>query len=132
MGWVILILVVVIIAFKIGSKSGKTISTVSNAGGMHIKYAKLSECILGGHPECKIIGETRTYIRIGVSNYGGTTMFHLQQSTDNVLLIDYDVSNNPVFPSFTLHFAFPDNMDQSEMYDRICTRVQEKAYEMMT
>ena len=116
--WVIIVIVVVVLAFKLGNKTGEIVSSSSNAGGMRTKYAKLLEYILNGHPESKIVVETRTYIRAGVSNYGGTTMFHIQQSTGGVVLIDYDVSHNPAVPSFTLHFSFRDDMDQELMYEK--------------
>lgn len=124
--WVIIVIIVVILAFKIGNNSGQIISSSTNAGGMRIKYAKLLEHILKGHPESKIVVETRTYIRAGVSNYGGTTMVHIQQNIGGTVLIDYEVSHNPVMADFTLHFSFPDTMDQDEMYDRICQGVQDK------
>ena len=128
--WVILVIVVVFVAFKIGSKSGGMVSSSSNAGGMRVKYAKLLELILNGHAESRIVTETRTYIRVGVSNYGGTTMFHIQQSTGSIVLIDYEVSNNPAVPSFTLHFSFPDNMNQEEMYEQIAMGVQKKMQQL--
>ncbi len=81
---------------------------------------------MAGHKDCKIIGETRTYIRAGVSNYGGTTMFHIQQCPNNTVMIDYDVSNNPVIPDFSLRFTFPDNMDQNEMIEQISMGIQNK------
>lgn len=125
--WVILvIIVVVVIAFKLGNKTGEIVSSSAKSGGMRTKYAKLVECIMNGHPESKIVVETRTYIRAGVSNYGGTTMFHIQQSTGGIVLIDYDVSDNPAVPSFTLHFSFSDDMDQEQMYEQICLGVGEK------
>lgn len=128
--WVIIVIIIVIVAFKIGSKSGEMVSSSSNAGGMRVKYAKLLELILNGHAESRIVTETRTYIRAGVSNYGGTTMFHIQQSTGSTVLIDYEVSNNPAVPSFTLHFAFPDNMNQEEMYEQIAMGVQRKMQQL--
>ena len=76
--WAIVIAVVVFLAFKLGSTSGQVVGSVNSSGGMRIKYAKLLENILGGHKDCKIFVETRTYIRAGVSNYGGTTLFHIQ------------------------------------------------------
>ncbi len=124
--WVILVIIAIVIAFRIGSKSGEMISSSINAGGMRVKYAKLLEHILNGHPESKIVVETRTYLRAGVSNYGGTTMFHIQQNVGGTVLIDYEVSNNPAVPSFTLHYSFPDTMDQDEMYDRICQGIKNK------
>ena len=124
--WVILVIIVVVIAFKLGNKTGEIVSSSTKSGGMRTKYAKLLEYILKGHPESKIVVETRTYIRAGVSNYGGTTMFHIQQSTGGMVLIDYDVSDNPAVPSFTLHFSFRDDMDQEQMYEQICIGVGEK------
>lgn len=128
--WVIIVIIVVIVAFKIGGKSGEMVSSSSNAGGMRVKYAKLIEMILDGHKDSKIVVETRTYIRAGVSNYGGTTMFHIQQNTGNTVLIDYEVSNNPAVPSFTLHFSFPDSMNQEEMYEQIAMGVQRKMQQL--
>lgn len=124
--WVIIVIVVIIVAFRIGSKSGEMVSSSTNAGGMRIKYAKLIDCILEGHPESKILVETRTYIRVGVSNYGGTTLFHIQQGSGNTVLIDYEVSHNPAVPNFTLHFSFPDNMNQEEMCEQIGIGIQKK------
>ncbi len=128
--WVVVVIVVVIIAFKIGSNTGEMVSSSANAGGMRNKYAKLLEHILDGHPESKIVVETRTYIRAGVSNYGGTTMFHIQQNAGGTVLIDYEISHNPAVPNFTLHFSFPDTMNQDEMYDRICQRIQSKMIQL--
>ena len=128
--WVILVIIVVVIAFKIGNKTGEMVSSSTSAGGMRNKYAKLLEYILNGHPESKIVVETRTYIRAGVSNYGGTTMFHIQQNTGGIVLIDYEVSNNPAVPSFTLHFSFRDDMDQEQMYEQICMGVQKKMQQL--
>lgn len=128
--WVVIVIIIVIVVFKIGSKSGEIVSSSSNAGGMRVKYAKLIEMILDGHKDSKIVVETRTYIRAGVSNYGGTTMFHIQQNTGNTVLIDYEVSNNPAVPSFTLHFSFPDSMNQEEMYEQIAMGVQRKMQQL--
>lgn len=130
MVWVIVLAIVIFVAFKIGSKSGEMISSSINAGGMRAKYARLLELILSGHPESKIVVETRTYIRAGVSNYGGTTMFHIQQNVGGTVLIDYEISNNPAVPSFTLHFTFNDTMDQDEMYEKMCQGVQNKMFQI--
>ena len=63
--WVIIIViaVVVVIAFKLGSTSGQVIGSVNNSGGMRVKYAKLLNNILSGHKDSKIFAETRTYIK---------------------------------------------------------------------
>ena len=127
--WVIVIIVIVVIvfiAFKLGSASGQVIGSVSNSGGMRVKYAKLLNNILSGHKDSKILVETRTYIKAGVSNYGGTTLFHIQQSTGNKVIIQYEVKDNPVVPSFQLSWTFPDDMDQDEMRNVIALDILKK------
>lgn len=127
--WVIVILVmavVVIIAFKLGSTSGQVIASVNDRGGMRVKYAQLLNNILDGHKDSKIFVETRTYIKAGVSNYGGTTFFHIQQSTDNKVIIQYEVKNNPIVPSFQLTWTFPDDMNQDEMRNIMVFDIQRK------
>ena len=126
--WVIIIViaVIVVIAFNLGSTSGQVIGSVNNSGGMRVKYATLLNNILSGHKDSKIFVETRTYIKAGVSNYGGTTLFHIQQSTDNKVIIQYEVKNNPVVPSFQLTWTFPDDMDQDEMRNVIVLDIQRK------
>ncbi len=125
--WIgILIIIVAFIIYKFGKSSGEAIGSARSDGGMRLKYAKLINHILEGHRDCRIVGETRTYIRVGVSNYGGTTMFHIQQCPGNTVMIDYDVSNNPIIGKFSLRFTFPDNMDQDEMMERIACGIQRK------
>ena len=124
--WVIVVAVVAFIAYKLGSTSGQVVGSVNSSGGMRVKYAKLIENILGGHKDSQIFVETRTYIRVGVSNYGGTTLFHIQQSTGNKVIIQYEVKNNPVVPSYQLEWTFPDDMDQDEMMAVMAMDIQKK------
>jgi len=124
--WVIIIAIVIFIAFKLGSTSGQVVGSVNSSGGMRVKYAKLIENILGGHKDSQIFVETRTYIRVGVSNYGGTTLFHIQQSTGNKVIIQYEVKNNPVVPSYQLEWIFQDDMDQDEMMAVMAMDIQKK------
>lgn len=124
--WVIIVAVIVFIAFKIGSTSGQVVGSVNNSGGMRVKYARLLENILGGHKDSKVFVETRTYLRAGVSNYGGTTLFHIQQSTGNKVIIQYEVKDNPAVPAFQLEWVFPDDMDQDEMMVVISNDIQKK------
>lgn len=123
---VIIIIIVIILAFKMGSTSGKVVGSVSSQGGMRVKYSKLLENILAGHNDSRIFVETRTYIRAGVSNYGGTTLFHIQQSTNNKVIIQYEVKNNPAIPPFQLEWIFPDDMDQDEMMVVMANDLQKK------
>ena len=124
--WVIIVVVIVFIAFKIGSTSGQVVGSVNNCGGMRVKYARLLENILSGHKDSKVFVETRTYLRAGVSNYGGTTLFHIQQSTGNKVIIQYEVKDNPAVPAFQLEWVFPDDMDQNEMMVVISNDIQKK------
>lgn len=124
--WVIIVAVIVFIAFKIGSTSGQVVGSVNNSGAMRVKYARLLENILSGHKDSKVFVETRTYLRAGVSNYGGTTLFHIQQSTGNNVIIQYEVKDNPAVPAFQLEWVFPDDMDQDEMMVVISNDIQKK------
>lgn len=124
--WVIIVAVIVFIAFKIGSTSGQVVGSVNNSGGMRVKYARLLENILNGHKDSKVFVETRTYLRAGVSNYGGTTLFHIQQSTGNKVIIQYEVKDNPAVPAFQSEWVFPDDMDQDEMMVVISNDIQKK------
>lgn len=130
--WIIIVAIIVFIAFKIGSTSGQVVGSVNNSGGMRVKYARLLENILGGHKDSKVFVETRTYLRAGVSNYGGTTLFHIQQSTGNKVIIQYEVKDNPAVPAFQLEWVFPDDMDQDEMMVIISNDIQKKMMTLYT
>lgn len=122
----VLVVVLCFLVYNFGKNTGEVIKSVQVEGGMRLKYSKLLNHILEGHKDCKIIMETRTYIRAGISNYGGTTIFHIQQCPNHIVMIDYDVSNNPVFGRFSLRFTFPDDMDQDLMMEQIVLGVQKK------
>ncbi len=125
--WIFLLVVIgVFLIYKLGKNTGEVVRGVQVDGGMRLKYSKLLNHILEGHKDCKIIVETRTYIRVGVSNYDGTTMFHIQQCPNNIVMIDYDVSDNPVWGRFSLRFTFPDDMDQDTMMEQIGIGIQRK------
>ena len=129
--WIIILVIVgFIIIYNFGKRSGETIGRVKSDGGMRLKYAVLIKHILAGHKDCRILTETRTYIRAGVSNYAGSTIFHIQQCPNNTVMIDYDVSNNPVFGKFSLRFTFPDDMDQDTMMEQIGIGIQRKMMEL--
>ena len=91
--WIIIIIIIgILVIYRLGKRTGETVGRVASDGGMRLKYSKLLNNILQGHRDCKIMAETRTYIRVGVSNYGGATIFHIQQCPNNTVMIDYDVS----------------------------------------
>lgn len=123
---VVLIVVVAVCVYKFGKNSGEVIGKVSHSGGMSVKYERLINNIISSHKGSEVIGETRTYLRVGVSNYGGSTMVHIQQCPNDIVMIDYDVAGNPIFKDFSLRFTFPDSMDQDQMMERIMLGVRNK------
>ena len=123
---IIVAIVVLLIVFRTGNNTGQVIGNVQASGGMRKKYARLLEHIVEGHSDSKIMMETRTYIRAGVQNYGGSTIFHIQQCPNNTVMIDYEVSNNPTVPDFTLRFTFPSDKDQDDMMIEIAKKIQQK------
>ena len=53
--------------------------------------------------------------------------------SNNTVMIDYDVTKNPVIPDFSLRFTFPDDMDQRAVnyvifYDQQAMRAAELFY----
>ena len=125
--WVVILIIIVgFLIYRFWKNTNDTVSSVQAAGGMKLKYAKLLNHILEGHKDSRIVMETKTYIRAGVSNYGGTTMFHIQQCPNNIVMIDYEVSNNPIVGKFNMRFTFPDNMDQDKMMEQIALGLQKK------
>lgn len=129
--WIIILIAVgVFLIYRFGKRTGEAVGSVRSDGGMRMKYSKLLNHILEGHKDSKIIMETRTYIRAGVSNYAGSTIFHIQQCPNHTVIIDYDVSNNPIWGQFSLRFTFPDDMDQDAMMEQIALGVQKKMMEL--
>lgn len=123
--WVIILVIIGgILIYIIRRNTGEAIG--STGGAMRLKYSKLLNHIIDGHKDCKIIMETKTYIRVGVSNYGGATMFHIQQCPNHIVMIDYDVYDNPICDNFSLRFTFPDDMDQDIMMVQIGIGIQKK------
>lgn len=125
--WIIIVVLIVgFLIYRFVVKTNETVGSVQGYGGMRVKYSKLINHILEGHKDSRIMVETRTYIRAGVSNYGGSTIFHIQQCPNNTVMIDYEVSGNPVIGAFSMRFTFPDNMDQDKMMEEIALGIQRK------
>jgi len=126
MWWVIIIALVCLFIYKLANASNMVAKQVKKAGGMRIKYHTLLDFILAGHREAKVFEETRTYISAGVSNYGGTTIFHIQQSSKGQCLIHYEVKNNPAIRDFQLRWTFSDDLSQEIMWVKINTDIRNK------
>ena len=126
--WVIIVAIVVYFIYKFVNESNKVTEKVEAEGGMKKKYHTLLDFILTGHPEARILQETRTFISAGVSNYGGSTMFYIQQSPGGQCIIQYEVKNNPMIGDFRLQWTFPDDMDQTMMLVRMTADIQKKCF----
>jgi hypothetical protein bacD2_16800 len=127
---IIIITIVVYLIFKFGLISGQVTSGVNKQGGMRVKYSKLVNHILSAHRDSCVFLETRTYLRVGVSNYGGTTLFHIQQCPDGKVMIQYEIKNNPIIPPFHLDWTFSDSMDQDEMLTTINRDINMKIHQL--
>ncbi|MBF1631224.1 MAG: hypothetical protein HXO48_09950, partial [Prevotella sp.] len=63
-------------------------------------------------------------------NYGGTTLFHIQQCPDVKVMIQYEIKNNPIIPPFHLDWTFSDSMDQDEMLTTINRDINMKIHQL--
>lgn len=111
------------IARYLHHKANETTDKVQQYGGMKAKYKVLLDNILSQRKDAKIFVCTKTYIKVGVSSYGGNTFFHIQQCPGNQVIIDYEISNNPIFPDYTIRKIFQDNMDQQQMLEELCLEI---------
>ncbi len=50
--------------------------------------------------------------------------------TNNVVIIQYEVKDNPACPSFELEWKFPDTMDQNEMMMVMDIDIQKKLMQL--
>lgn len=121
---IVFVVIALFFAFRLGSKTGETIGSSQSQGGMKVKYQVLLDNILSGRDDAKIFVCTRTYVKAGVSTYGGNTFFHIQQCPGGKVMIDYEISNNPVFPDHTIRKVFPDDMDQNKMFEELAVEVE--------
>ena len=117
--WAIIVAVVVYFIYKFVNESNDVVAKTEKEGGMRKKYHVLLDFILTGHSDAKIVQETRTFISAGVSNYGGSTMFYIQQSSGGKCIIRYEIKNNPIISNYQLQWIFPDDMDQTLMLARM-------------
>ena len=115
--WIILIAIIVFIAIKFSGDASKQANEVRSQGGMKVKYKVLVEYFMNSHRENKLIKETNTYLCIGHSNYGGSSVFHLQQ-TFGEITIQFEF-NNPMMGKQKLEWSFNENMNQFDMINRI-------------
>lgn len=115
----VLIIIVIIVGAFILSKMNDTPSYHQNnhirnsssfsttKSALEYKYGELIELINSGHLESTILERGANKIIVGVSNYAGSTTWHLSENkfTED-LDITYKLRNNPSFPDMTLHFSF--------------------------
>ncbi len=117
MWWVIIIGIVVAVIIKFAYDSNKQAESVSKQGGMRIKYRTLINYVLESDSKAKIFKETSTFISVGVSSLGGTTVFLIQQTFGKVnIQWKFD---SPVFGNHKLEWDFDEFLDQNKMIQKI-------------
>lgn len=80
MWWVVIIAIVTWILIKFFSDWNSESGRVASEGGMRKKYSALVDWALSWQPNCKIIQEDKTFIRVGVSSAGDSTFFDIYQT----------------------------------------------------
>ncbi len=121
--WVIIIAVLAWIIFSFTKDLNKEAEKVKQQGGMREKYDELIEELLSQDPNCKIMHEDSTSIRVGCYNVSGNTYFDIVQTFGNVT-IQFHIKNQ-VFGNHKLEWKFPENMNQQQMVQRINRDVTE-------
>lgn len=124
--FIIILAIVFYVIYKVIFAIGEVSGDVKSHGGMSSKYRTLLNYILSGHKDAKIFSESSTYICAGIANYGGKTIFHIQQLTGNKVSIQYEIKDNPVISAFKLEWTFPDDMDQNDIADILDKEIQNR------
>lgn len=119
--WIIII-IIAFIAIRFFVDMNKQKDHVAKQGGMRHKYRVLINELLSQDARCKIYQETTTFISLGVSGVGGSTMFFLQQ-TFGKITIQWKV-NSPMFGKHQLEWVFDEFGDQEKMLLKINNDVE--------
>ena len=109
--------------FRFFSDFSKQKEKMEKIGGVKKKYSTLINTILSGDSKCRIIQETSTFIRIGVSGISGSTLFDITQ-TFGTVTIQYKVDST-VFGKNKLEWVFDENMNQVTMLEKINADIEE-------
>lgn len=115
--FILIVAIILFVIIKFAGATNKQSNEVRSQGGMKVKYMILYEFFMSSHGENKLIKETNTYLCIGHSNYGGSSVFHLQQ-TFGEITIQFEF-NNPVFGKHKLEWSFNEKMNQYKMIEKI-------------
>ena len=116
--WVVIIIgIVLFIILKFAIDSNKQSRQVQRQGGMQHKYRVLISHIKSGDPRVKIYKGTNSFISLGTSTIGGTTVFDISQTYGRVT-IQWKIES-PVFGKHNLEWEFEEYHDQDKMMEKI-------------
>lgn len=116
--WIIIILsILAIIVARFFYALNKNNKKISSQGGMRTKYNCLINHILNGDTRARIIQDTSNAVLIGLSNFGGSTYFDINEAFSSVT-IRWKI-DSPVFGKHNQEWEFPENFDQNEIYNTI-------------
>lgn len=130
MWWTLIIAIIAWGLYRFFSDYSKQKEKMEKIGGVKKKYSTLINTILSGDSKCRIIQETSTFIRIGVSGISGSTLFDIAQ-TFGTVTIQYRVDST-VFGKNKLEWVFDENMNQVTMLEKINTDIEELTLKTMS
>ena len=115
--WVILLSIVAFIAIRFFMSVGEQKQELRQVGGVRQKYSMIVDQCLGGHRDSQIFHEVPDRVVVGVSNFGGSTLFTLT-ATFQTLTVQYEVKND-LMGNHKLEWEFDKNMNQELMLERM-------------
>ncbi len=90
---------------------------VVSEGGMQKKYSILVDWVLRQRADCRIVQETKTYIRIGASTPNGSIFIDIYQTFGKVTI--QWISKNISVGNDTLEWQFDEHFDQGKIIERM-------------
>lgn len=114
--WLI-IAIVIFMLIKFAADHNKQVKDVAQQGGMRVKYRTLINHLLTDDSNCRILQEKTTFILLGVSHPGNSSVFMIQQ-TFGTVTIEYQIKSI-VFGNHKLEWTFNEYADQNKMVEKI-------------
>lgn len=117
MWWIIILALVAFVIFKFAVDVNKQAGAVIKQGGMRKKYSILIDYLLNANQGTRIFTETSTFITLGITGLGGSTIFNIQQ-TFGTVSIEWKAENH-AFGKHSLKWNFNEFLDQKKMIEKI-------------
>lgn len=116
--WVIILVVVIFIIWKLIASASQDAEAIKREGGMRNKFSVLIDYFMSGSDRCRIISEKGFFISLGVVGPVSSQIYYITASSD-VVVVRMEMSNNPLFGNKTIKWTFPVDGDQSKMISKI-------------